>query len=182
MEKEATPPSVSKLKLSGDSLGFVSGCSTTVLRPRGSKPSPELPNSSSETARMDKPNSANFIFSIGLSNGTLEKLFHCPGLPLTASEDSSVRRGLVSRITVSCPCGCFQHATDPYNTDHLTVNTRAVLAMRMIGWGSSSLETVCAMFDFPGALSSAACQNYTSIFTVFSYINCCGVTYVHKVT
>ncbi len=38
MEKEDTPPSVSKLKLSGDSLGFVSGCSTTVLRPRGSKP------------------------------------------------------------------------------------------------------------------------------------------------
>ncbi len=77
VEKEATPPSVSKLKLSGDSLGFVSRCSTTVLRPRGSKPSPELPNSSSETARMDKPNSANFIFSIGLFNGTLEKLFHC---------------------------------------------------------------------------------------------------------
>ncbi len=69
VEKEATPPSVSKLKLNGDSLGFVSRCSTTVLRPRGSKPSPELPNSSSETARMDKPNSANFIFSIGLFNG-----------------------------------------------------------------------------------------------------------------
>ncbi len=162
VEKEATPPSVSKLKLSGDSLGFVSGCSTTVLHPRGSKHSPKLPNSSSETSRMDTPNSTNCIFSIGLFNGTLEKLFHCPGLPSTASEDSSVRQGLVSRITVSCPCGWFQHATDPYNADHLSVNTRVVLAMRMIGRGSSLLVTVCAMFDFPGALSSAACQNYTS--------------------
>ncbi len=71
------------------------------------------------------------------------KVKHCaPGLPLTASEDSSVRRGLVSRITVSCPRGWFQHATDPYNADHLSVNMRAVLAMRMIGRGSSSLETV----------------------------------------
>ncbi len=45
---------------------------------------------------------------------------------------------------------------------------RAVLDMRMIGRGSSSLETVCAMFDFPGALSSAACQNYTSDLNVTS--------------
>ena len=63
VEEEATPPSVSKLKLSGSSIGFTSGHSTTVLRSRGSKSSPELPNSSSETVRMERPNSANFICS-----------------------------------------------------------------------------------------------------------------------
>ncbi len=105
VDTEAIPPSVSKQKLSGSSAGFISGRSTTVLRPRGSKSSPELPNSSSGTVRMDRPKSANIICSIGQLSGALQQLHHCHGHPLTVSENSSVRRGLVSRVTFSCQCG-----------------------------------------------------------------------------
>ena len=93
VEEEATPPSVSKLKLShsGSSIGFTSGYSITVLRSRGSKSYPELPNSSSEAVRMERPNSANFICSIEQLSRGLEQIRHCRGRPLTVSENSSVR-------------------------------------------------------------------------------------------
>ncbi len=162
VDTEAIPPSVSKQKLSGSSAGFISGRSTTVLRPRGSKSSPELPNSSSETVRMDRPKSANIICSIGQLSGALEQLHHCHGHPLTISENSSVRRGLVSRVTFSCQCGWFHHTTNPYNVDHLSVNARAVFASRMIGRSSASLDTLCAIFDFPGGLGGHSYGKYNS--------------------
>ena len=43
VDTEAIPPSVSNQQLSGSSAGFISGRSTTVLGPGGSKSSPELP-------------------------------------------------------------------------------------------------------------------------------------------
>ncbi len=48
------------------------------------------------------------------------QIHHCPKYPLTVSENSSGRRGLVSRVTLGCECGWFHHVTDPYNRDHLS--------------------------------------------------------------
>ncbi len=81
---------------------------------------------------------------------------------MTVSENSSVRRGLVSRATFSYQCGWFHHTTDPHNADHLSVNARAVFASRMIGRGSASLDTLCAIFDFPGGLGGHSYGKYNS--------------------
>ncbi len=55
MESKNLDRRLPKLKLNGCSFKFISGRTTTVLRQRGSESSPELPNSSSGTVRIDKP-------------------------------------------------------------------------------------------------------------------------------
>ncbi len=62
--QEATPPSVSKLKLMAAHQSFL-GRSTTVLHRRGSESSPELPNS---TSRSSRRGNLNMICYIGQFN------------------------------------------------------------------------------------------------------------------
>ncbi len=157
---------MSKTKLSSSpprSIGFAAGSSSSLLRPRNRKSSSPLTNNRSEAvsdAGSTEPN--NIICSIGQLRDSVVQIHHCPKYPLTVSENSSGRRGLVSRVTLGCECGWFHHVTDPYNRDHLSVNSRAVLSMRLIGRGPTCLNTFCAGMDLPGGLSHASYKEYNA--------------------
>ncbi len=54
------------------------------------------------------------------------------------------------------------HVTDPYNRDHLSVNSRAVLSMRLIGRGQTCQNTFCVGMDLPGGLSHSSYAEYNA--------------------
>lgn len=50
----------------------------------------------------------------------------------------------------------FHHITDPEDTSQLALNTKSVLAMRLIGKGEVSLHIICAMMDLPQGIVSSS--------------------------
>ena len=68
-------------------------------------------------------------------------VFSCCGSPLTVAEERQCRRGLVSKVSICCTlCGKKSLVTDPYREEYLQP-TRSILGMRVIGNGSTSLES-----------------------------------------
>ena len=62
--------------------------------------------------------------------------------PLTVREDLASRRGLMSRMTICCTvCDQKAYVSEPYSDKAKSLNTKSVLAMRMIGRGRVGLET-----------------------------------------
>ena len=56
--------------------------------------------------------------------------------PFTVCEDWSCRRGLVSRVAITCSnpaCDKKAYVSDPYSEDAKSVNARSVLGMCLIG-------------------------------------------------
>ncbi len=106
-DSEAIHPSVSKTKLSSSpprSIGFTAGSSSSLLRPSNTKSWSPLTNNSSEAGSSQ---ATNYICSFGQLRDSVVQIHHCPKYPLTVSENSSGRRGLVSRVTLGCECGWF---------------------------------------------------------------------------
>ena len=76
----------------------------------------------------------------------------CPDCssPMSVTEDSSCRRGHVTRMPVTCTkCDFVHYLADSYDSRQTGLNTQSVLAARMIGKGQKSLETFCAVMDLP---------------------------------
>ena len=72
------------------------------------------------------------------------------GSTLTLREDTSMRRGLVSRMSIQCenPArNMISYLNNPYSEEARVVNTLSVLGMRMVGRGRSGLETFCAFMN-----------------------------------
>ena len=80
---------------------------------------------------------------------TLRRAGKCAtcGSTLTLSEDTSVRRGLVSQMSIQCenPAGSMiSYLSNPYSEEARVVNTLSVLGMRMVG---SGLGIFCAFMN-----------------------------------
>ena len=151
-EEEYARPSASKRKLTVN-IGVTSGTSTVLLRPRiGNASNSMLDSQSSEPGSSGVSDSpGNHIINWRELEEFVKEVRHCRRQPLTISENSSSRRGLVTSITVSCGCGWFHKLTDPYDSRQLTLNAKAVFGMKLIGKGQKSLSTLCAMMDLlPG--------------------------------
>ena len=74
----------------------------------------------------------------------------------------TVRKGLVSRVAISCMvCGEQSFLTDPYHAENQIVNTKSILAMRTIGKGRVSPDTFTATIGmlFPVSKPSYSCHN-----------------------
>lgn len=70
--------------------------------------------------------------------------------PLTLKEDMVTRRGLISKLSISCTqCDSEAVVSDPYAVETKSLNTRSVLAMREIGRGRSSLDHFLGLMDLP---------------------------------
>ena len=70
--------------------------------------------------------------------------------PLTAREDLTGQRGLLSKLSICCTntdCGKKAKVSDPYSQEAKSVNARSVLAMREIGRGRAYLQTFCGVMD-----------------------------------
>jgi hypothetical protein len=86
-------------------------------------------------------------------------VFSCCGSPLTICENRSTRKGLVTKISICCSvCGKQSLLTDPYNEEDLKVNTRSVLAARVIGRGRGGLA---AFTGFMGMLPPITSNHFT---------------------
>ena len=73
--------------------------------------------------------------------------FSCCDTPLLIMEDRIQRRGFVSKLEIFCSvCWKMSTITNPYCDEDRQVNTRAVLAARMAGYGRSGLA------DFAGVM------------------------------
>ena len=72
------------------------------------------------------------------------------GYPLTLKEDLATRRGIVSRLAISCTnrvCDKDTLISDSYASDAKSLNSRSIMAMRAIGRGQSSLESFFGLMD-----------------------------------
>ena len=72
--------------------------------------------------------------------------------PLTLKEDLVSRRGLVSKLMISCTnTACKNEAlvSDPYSSDKESkaLNMRSVMGMREIGRGMAGLQNFCGIMD-----------------------------------
>ena len=168
-EQEYAVPSASKRKLTAR-IGVTSGTSTVLLRPRiGNASNSMLDSQSSEPGSSGVSDSpGNRIINWRVLEEFVKEVRHCHRHPLTISEDSSSRRGLVSSITVSCVCGWFHKFTDPYDSRQLTLNAKAVLGMKLIGKGQKSLGLLCAMMDLLPGLGPRSFSTYVSKLLVSS--------------
>ncbi len=86
---------------------------------------------------------------------------HCPKIPLSVSEDRVVR-GLVTKIVVKCGCGWSDCLSNPYSSDELSLNTRSVLGMRLIGKGEESLHVVTSILDLPVGMKSLSYNRHAT--------------------
>ena len=159
-------PSTSQKKLRIDPTlpGTTSGTSRVLLRPRTA--SGKVDTKPGVGTGWDGGSSADSWGMTGyravacenlVSLASLLKCPDCDSRSLSVDEDIATRRGLVSRIAFRCAaCGWFHYISDSYDSQQTLVNTRSVLAARMIGKGQSSLNTFCGMMDLPPPLTSSA--------------------------
>lgn len=82
--------------------GTTSGISNVFLHPRssGSTTKSVLDSINSESGESEYPD--NFIIPFTLMSVFVSLVHHCSLGSLTLSEDTSVRKGLVHRLTVTC--------------------------------------------------------------------------------
>ncbi len=152
----ARPSSASKRKLSSndptDNVGMTSGTSSMLLRPRktcSTSSSSGVDGSEADSWKL----SGNRIIACDKLVAFVGMIRHCNKGSLSVSEDN--RRGLLTRITVSCGgCGWSCYLADSYEKSDDSRNTRSVLAMRMIGKGEVSLQTFCVVMDLPSGVKS----------------------------
>ena len=91
--------------------------------------------------------------------------FSCCGSPLSVTEDRTSRRGFVVKMAICCTvCGKKSKITDPYCEDDLEVNSRSVLASRVMGKGRSGLATfACVMGMLPPLTQTHHSYHYDDI-------------------
>ncbi len=167
-EDTSTLQSVSMRKIE---TGYTSGCtrgsSNVLLRPRDEFTSsfvpPKIPAGEPDSSEgLDLK--GNHVISCVCLVRLLGMIRHCPKIPkipkipLSVSEDRVVR-GLV---TVKCGCGWSQCLSDPYSSDELSLNTRSVLAMRLIGKGEESLHVVTSILDLPVGMKSLSYNRHVT--------------------
>ncbi len=87
--------------------------------------------------------------------------FSCCSSPLTVTEESNSRRGLVSKLSISCSvCGKSSAITDPYSKKDLEVNSKSVIAMRVVGKGRGALETFSGLMGMLPPISQPAYSSH----------------------
>ena len=109
--------------------------------------------------------------------------FSCSSSPLTVTEDSNSRRGLVSKLSISCSvCGKSSTITDSYSKKDLEVNSKYVLAMR-VGKGRGALETFSGLMGMLPPISQPAYSSRNKKLLVVSQKErgaSCSVAELHK--
>ena len=85
---------------------------------------------------------------------------------LTVRENLGIRRGLNTKLTLSCTnplCTGDEDAfSDPYKHSK-ALNSRFILAGRMCGRGSAELETICGVMGLPPPVSPKSYSDHNSI-------------------
>ena len=93
--------------------------------------------------------------------------FSCCSSPLTVTEDRNSRRGLVPKLSISCSvCGKSSAITDPYSKKDLEVNSKSVLAMRVVGKGRGALETCSGLMGMLPPISQPAYSSHKKLLVV----------------
>ena len=122
-----------------------------VVKPPESRPVPSsepmapvpVPTTSGKNIALEAPSTLTpledsaslHLIPLGSLQGAASA-FTCCGSPLAVVEDRNQRRGLVSKLSISCSVyGKSSAITDPYQKRDLATNTKSVLAMRATGKG-----------------------------------------------
>ena len=88
------------------------------------------------------------------------------GSGLTVRENLGIRRGLCTKLTLSCTnplCTGKEDAfSDPY-VHSKALNSRFILAGRMCGRGSAGLETICGVMGLPPPVSPKSYSSHNSL-------------------
>ena len=92
------------------------------------------------------------------------------GSGLTVRENLGIRRGLSTKLTLSCTnplCTGKEDAfSDPY-VHSKALNTRFILAGKMCGKGSAGLETICGVMGLPPPVGPKSYSNHNNILHKF---------------
>ncbi len=164
-EDASTLQSVSMRKIE---TGYTSGCtrgsSTVLLRQRDDFTSsfvpPKTPAGEPDSSEGGELKGNRIISCVCLVR-LLGMVRHCPKIPLSVSEDRVVR-GLVTKIVVKCGCGWSECLSNPYSSDELSLNTRSVLGMRMIGKAEESLHVLASILDLPVGMKSISYNRHAT--------------------
>ncbi len=83
--------------------------------------------------------------------------------PITVAEDYSLRKGLVTEISIYCTsenCTFKRFLSDPRSSLASDINFKSVLAIKMIGKSREGLATVTAIMHLPPPLSHTSYGRY----------------------
>ncbi len=146
VESNEDPSTLQSVSMRKIETGYTSGCtrgnSTVLLRQRDEFTSsfvpPKIPAGEPDSSEGWDLKGNRIISCVCLVR-LLGMVRHCPKIPLSVSENR-VFRGLVTKIVVKCGCGWSNYLSDPYSSDELSLNTRSVFGMRLIGKGEESLH------------------------------------------
>ena len=134
------------------SQGAQAGPSSASQPPSQPGLSSSSPLPSTSAAPEDNTGDYHFIRASSLMRAI--SAFSCCGTPLTLTEDRRSRRGFVVKMAICCKvCGKESVIMDPYSSDDLEVNTRSLVAARMMGKGRNGLATFAGIMGMPSPLT-----------------------------
>ena len=101
-----------------------------------------------------------------LASVTRRASYNICGSGLTVRENLGIRRGLCTKLTLSCTSPLCTGKEDAFSDPYVhskVLNSRFILAGRMCGRGSAGLETICGVMGLPPPVTPKSYFTHNSI-------------------